>query len=253
MGETTSPDTRVRILRAALDLFARYGYQRTPVRRIAERLGLTKTAVLYHFPAKADILAALAEPLVRDLEAAVAAAVGPDPRETRRKVVEGVLEAYLTHRRVLRPIFHDLASLTGDSVSHRFVRVSGEVRRLVAGPDPDLAERVRAAQIVAMLGDPVVLLAGTPTESLRREVLAGVRGLFGEVTREHGAAAPDLGVPPGPRRRTGGRPGAMSPEMIGTARRMHADGSRTVAEIAAALGVSRATVYRHLPLNDPHR
>lgn len=38
----------------------------------------------------------------------------------------------------------------------------------------------------------------------------------------------------------------MSPAMIEAARRMHAAGSGATA-IAAALGVSRATVYRHLP------
>lgn len=38
----------------------------------------------------------------------------------------------------------------------------------------------------------------------------------------------------------------MSPAMVDTARRLHAAG-RTAEQIAAALGVSRATVYRHLP------
>jgi DNA invertase Pin-like site-specific DNA recombinase len=38
----------------------------------------------------------------------------------------------------------------------------------------------------------------------------------------------------------------MSPEQIERARRMHADGGHSADEIAAALGVSRATVYRHL-------
>jgi DNA invertase Pin-like site-specific DNA recombinase len=40
----------------------------------------------------------------------------------------------------------------------------------------------------------------------------------------------------------------MSPEMIETARRMHASGQYSATEIADALQVSRATVYRHLPV-----
>ena len=39
----------------------------------------------------------------------------------------------------------------------------------------------------------------------------------------------------------------MSAEMIETARRMHASGQYSAAEIADAFSVSRATVYRHLP------
>lgn len=38
----------------------------------------------------------------------------------------------------------------------------------------------------------------------------------------------------------------MSPEQVEAARRMHAGGDHSADEIAAALGVSRATVYRHL-------
>ncbi|MEU4782259.1 helix-turn-helix domain-containing protein, partial [Micromonospora sp. NPDC023633] len=47
-------------------------------------------------------------------------------------------------------------------------------------------------------------------------------------------------------RRRPGRPRAMGPEQVETARRMHAEGSHSADEIAAALGVSRATLYRHL-------
>ncbi|WP_416905927.1 helix-turn-helix domain-containing protein [Micromonospora echinospora] len=38
----------------------------------------------------------------------------------------------------------------------------------------------------------------------------------------------------------------MNSAQIATARRMHTTGRHSVEEIAAALGVSRATVYRHL-------
>jgi AcrR family transcriptional regulator len=38
----------------------------------------------------------------------------------------------------------------------------------------------------------------------------------------------------------------MSPERLAAARRMRVEGSRTVEEIAAVIGVSRATIYRHL-------
>ncbi len=38
----------------------------------------------------------------------------------------------------------------------------------------------------------------------------------------------------------------MSPDMVAAARRMHESGTHTMAEIATTLGVSRATLYRHL-------
>jgi DNA invertase Pin-like site-specific DNA recombinase len=48
------------------------------------------------------------------------------------------------------------------------------------------------------------------------------------------------------RGRKGGRKPSLSPKKIQVARRMYAEGDSTVAEIAKVLGVSRATIYRHL-------
>ncbi len=48
--------TRQRILMAALDLFAGKGYERTTFEDVAERIGLTKGAVYWHFKSKPDLL-----------------------------------------------------------------------------------------------------------------------------------------------------------------------------------------------------
>src|SRR5580692_1433698 len=57
LPEATS--TRERILNVALDLFTEKGYDGTSLREIAERLGVTKAALYYHFASKEDILMAL--------------------------------------------------------------------------------------------------------------------------------------------------------------------------------------------------
>jgi DNA invertase Pin-like site-specific DNA recombinase len=48
------------------------------------------------------------------------------------------------------------------------------------------------------------------------------------------------------RGRTGGRPSVMTPAKLAVARQLYASGEHTVAAIAATLGVSRASIYRHL-------
>jgi DNA invertase Pin-like site-specific DNA recombinase len=48
------------------------------------------------------------------------------------------------------------------------------------------------------------------------------------------------------RGRLGGRPSSMSPQKLAVARQLHEGRQHTVAAIAEMLGVSRATIYRHL-------
>ncbi|MGW4642490.1 TetR family transcriptional regulator [Sphaerisporangium sp. NPDC004334] len=313
----TPPDTRTRILQAALEEFAARGYHATSIREIAERVGVTKTAVLYHFPGKAEIVGALAAPMLEDLDAAVAAAArSAEPVAAKWAVIEGLVEVWLAHRYLLRMNLYDLALAVENTIFHRFRDAMMRANALVAGPDPDFERQVRASQAIAMLSDPIVLFADAPAGALRAAVLRGVRLLLdaapdlsagrtegsapdglaraaaevrlpdgpgrpedggaadapalvgrgasggsaplgggasdglalpaesgvGQAGNDAGAAAATSGVARGRR----GRPGVMSPAMAETARRMHAAGS-TAGEIAAALGVSRATVYRHLP------
>ena len=228
-------DTRADILATASELFGRHGYQRTSLREIAARLGVSKAAVLYHFPTKAEILAALAQPLLDDLDAALADArsSGTQPVTVRWAALEGVLDALLRHRGSLRMSVHDLALLSQDTVFPRFAAALELANELVAGPNPDVAARVRAAQAIAMLSDPVMLLADLPTEVLREEVLRGVHRLF-------------LDPEPTPARRKTGRPSRLGAEQLDLARRLREQGEHTGDEIAAAVGVSRATLYRHL-------
>ena len=54
------------------------------------------------------------------------------------------------------------------------------------------------------------------------------------------------------RGRRGGRPSVMSAEKVEIARRMYESREHTVAAIAATLGVSRASVYRHLDRRQVH-
>jgi len=59
-------DTRTRIQAIALELFTEQGYDATSLREIAERLGVTKAALYYHFKSKEEIVESMmADHLVR--------------------------------------------------------------------------------------------------------------------------------------------------------------------------------------------
>src|SRR5262249_17513985 len=56
-----SADTRTRIQNVAVELFIEQGYEATSLREIAEKLGVTKAALYYHFKTKEDIIASLVD------------------------------------------------------------------------------------------------------------------------------------------------------------------------------------------------
>jgi AcrR family transcriptional regulator len=170
--------TRTQILDSARRLFAQQGYQQTSIREIAEQLGMTKTAVLYHFPSKADILTALAEPYLADLAAAVEGAT------TRQELFEGFVDVYLRHRALLHDnVIQDLALLAQVPIVSRLRELMFEANRRAAGPNPTFREKVRAAQAIAALSDPVIAYADDPPEKMREEVLRGVALLFSDLER----------------------------------------------------------------------
>lgn len=75
-------DTRGRIQEVALELFAEQGYDSTSLREIADRLGVTKAALYYHFRSKEEIVVATVEDFLADIDDLVAWAE-EQPRTTR--------------------------------------------------------------------------------------------------------------------------------------------------------------------------
>ncbi|GAA0250478.1 hypothetical protein GCM10010492_58320 [Saccharothrix mutabilis subsp. mutabilis] len=176
---------------------------------------------------------------------------GGDPEAVRWRAIEGYVDVYLRHRETLLMLVRDMTLLVQAPVADRFRAAVALANDLVCGPDRSLAGRVRAAQVVAGLGDPVVLFLDVPPDRLKRLILDGARALLAETPVADGPPGPAPVDPAGgrprgrPRGRGGGRPAALSEPEAGRARELYAAG-RPVAEIAERLGVSRATVYRSL-------
>src|SRR2546423_257029 len=81
-------DTREQIRRLALELFAERGYDATSLREIAERLGITKAAVYYHFKTKEEILASLVDDYLIEVDELVSwAQHQPATAATREQVL----------------------------------------------------------------------------------------------------------------------------------------------------------------------
>jgi AcrR family transcriptional regulator len=96
------PNTRERLVRAALDLFVEQGYDATTVSQIAERAGgLTKMTFFRHFPDKREVLFAAGQEIhSRLLADAIAAAPGPaTPLEAVAAGLDAVTATFAEDRR----------------------------------------------------------------------------------------------------------------------------------------------------------
>lgn len=92
---------RETVLRRAIDLFNRHGYDATSVTDLAAELGVTKSAVYHHFESKEALLAAALDEALGELSAAVdeAAALTAEgsAHERLRSTIECAVETLAAH------------------------------------------------------------------------------------------------------------------------------------------------------------
>ncbi len=93
----TPPGTRGRILLAALQLFAEYGFHGTSIRDLANVAGINSATLYAHYPSKEQVLTELVllghQELHRKLEEATAKA-GPAPAEQLTALVKAQVYAH---------------------------------------------------------------------------------------------------------------------------------------------------------------
>jgi AcrR family transcriptional regulator len=147
MGERHG-DTRSRIQEVALELFTEHGYEATSLREIAERLGVTKAALYYHFKTKEDIVASFMEDRVAALEEIVAwGRDQPKTDETRREVLHRYsdLLAKTGHHKVMRFLERNQTALRGHPKSERIRDVMISVIDLLSDRGDPLPVRLKSS------------------------------------------------------------------------------------------------------------
>ncbi|MFI7678516.1 TetR/AcrR family transcriptional regulator [Actinophytocola sp. NPDC049390] len=148
-------DTRETIRAVALELFSDKGFEQTSLREIAERVGLTKASLYYHYPSKQALLLAVVDPVITGWRSIVddTARLERSP-DTVRSVVERCLEVFLRNRSVAG-IFQRDAAGVAVVLGSLWDDVMDLGKRLVAwlaGPSPTSADRLRAIAAMEVLG-----------------------------------------------------------------------------------------------------
>src|ERR1700759_5276142 len=132
-GHTPRTDTRSRAQKVALELFAEQGYEKTSLREIAERLGVTKAALYYHFKSKEDIVHSFTDDYFTELDALVDWAKNqPHGEENRREILDRYVGIVLASNEVFRFLEQNRASVQAmEAGKERFARVRVRLNALV--------------------------------------------------------------------------------------------------------------------------
>ena len=164
-------DSARRVLDAALELFAEHGFEGTSLQQIADRLGVTKAAVYYHFRSKDDLLAALVEPAFDELHGLLSEAEGLPRGTARQKQALQAFVAYLLrHRATASWLSRDAAVMTRPSVWERARDTERRLDELLTVGDADPLARFWTGAIARSVSGAVLSSPGADEAWLRAEI-----------------------------------------------------------------------------------
>jgi AcrR family transcriptional regulator len=169
-------------------LFAEQGFQKTSLRQIADRLGFTKAALYYYFPAKDDLLVSLVNPVLDAVENLLARARVDNSRD-QRTLLESLADILLDHRKVVALLTNDLSTRSHDDLGPRISRLQKRLRALLAGPNPDVSAKLGAAGVIAVLQAAAVEFPNTDGQAIR-EASVTTAGLVMDALGMGGAKRP---------------------------------------------------------------
>jgi AcrR family transcriptional regulator len=189
--QAIGPSTRERILEAALDLFTDQGFDKTSLRKVSERVGVTKAALYYHFRSKEELLASLVERahgIGRHGIDLFPPLTGPVDFEAVLHAFEPILDQVLSQRKVFVLMERNrtaIETLRDHDPEHLAGHKQFEQRwaEFVGNPKLSLRDRVRVssafgALMAGAIGTTRGLGAEAP-EGLKEELLAVIRDILG--------------------------------------------------------------------------
>lgn len=148
--------TRAKLLNSALELFASRGYAASSVDAIAEGAGVSAGLLYHHFASKADVLNAIFEQSLSDVQATFAAAEGePNPIDRLPALLRSAKAIVPRHRhfwavwyglRMQREVLKTLGPSVGE-FAHAIVRTLEHYLSDIDWPDAAIEARLLFAQI----------------------------------------------------------------------------------------------------------
>jgi AcrR family transcriptional regulator len=169
---------KAQIVGCAIEVIAEVGFAQASIRKIADRVGIAMSAVLYHFGNKDNLVEAIIEEMYRSTLAVVAPALDAQPTASDKlnAYIRSTIEYFGTHRVALKALA-SIGTTYQPSDGRRFDEL---------GLTPEIAEQL------AVLDPTAILLAGQrdgefgdfPIESTATALRGAVNAVVDKVLRE---------------------------------------------------------------------
>jgi AcrR family transcriptional regulator len=168
-------DTRMRIQDVARELFTQKGVQRTSLQDIADRLGLTKPAVYYHFSSREELVRSILQPLIDEGERFIAdhERRRKSARATPRELLDGYFDFHYKHRADLLLLVAELTTLADLGLIDIILAWRERLTRLVFGSRPTLQQSTRAVIAFGGLQDCCLQFPDADHDQLRQAAVDG--------------------------------------------------------------------------------
>ncbi|GAA3830757.1 TetR/AcrR family transcriptional regulator [Sphaerisporangium flaviroseum] len=168
-------DTKQRIQAVARELFTRQGVQKTSLQEIADRLGITKPALYYHFDSREDLVRSIVQPLIEEGEAFVTQQETLGEVEPRA-LLEGYFDFHYRHRDELMIVLTELTTLAELGMIEMVLTWRARLITLLFGPEPTLAQSTRAVVALGGLQDCTIQFPQVPAGDLRQAAVDAAYG-----------------------------------------------------------------------------
>ena len=172
---------RTRVIEAALRLFTRHGISATSLQMIADEIGVTKAAVYFQFRTKEEIVTAVIEPAMDQLEAIINTARATSPRSAQLDLLVGALVDLVVDNREMTAMLERDPALAGAVKNQeRWWQITHELGTLLRGDAPTPEAKVGVTLIAGGLmmtgADPQ--LSEFDDEQLRQTLKSAMRKLI---------------------------------------------------------------------------
>jgi AcrR family transcriptional regulator len=171
-------DTRERIQEVARELFLQQGVQRTSLQDIADKLGITKPALYYHFASREDLVRSILVPLIDEGEQFVADQENLG-HTYARELLQGYFDFHYWHRQDLVLVLAELTMLADLGLIDKVLAWRDRLGKLVFGARPTLAQSTRAVVAFGGLQDCCLQFPDTPYKQLREKSVEAALAALG--------------------------------------------------------------------------